>query len=62
MGEAILLPMQILDAHAISDNKDILMIEMKLPDLVPGEFELEIEAIEKNTSSSFSVRRSLKIK
>ncbi len=61
-GEAILLPMQILDAHAISDNKDILMIEMKLPDLVPGEFELEIEAIEKNTSSSFSVRRSLKIK
>jgi len=61
-GEEILLPMQIPDAHAISDNKNVLMIEMRLPDLAPGEFELEIEAIEKNTSASFSVRRSLKIK
>ena len=61
-GEAIVLPIQIIDVQAIRDNKDIMMIEMRLPDLVPGEYELEIEAIEKNTSASFSVRRSLKMK
>jgi len=57
-GEAIVLPAQISDPKPISDNKNILMIKMKLPDLVPGEYELEIEAMEKNTSSSFSIRRS----
>ena len=61
-GEAIVLPMEIIDVQAIRDNKDIMMIEMRLPDLVPGEYELEIEAIEKNTSASFSVRRTLKMK
>lgn len=58
-GEAVPLPMEILDAKSVSDNKDILMMEMGLPDLAPGEYELEIEAIMKNTSASFSVRRSL---
>ena len=61
-GEAIVLPIQIIDVQAIRNNKDIMMIEMRLPDLVPGEYELEIEAIEKNTSASFSVRGSLKMK
>jgi VWFA-related protein len=58
-GEAVLLPMEILDAKPISDNKDILMMEMSLPDLLPGEYDLEIEAIVKNTSASCSVHRSL---
>jgi len=58
-GEAIDLSMQIVEAQTIGENRDILMIEMKLPDLTPGEYELEIEAVTKNTSSRFSVRRSL---
>ncbi len=61
-GEAIVLPMQILDAQEVSDHKDILMMEMLLLDLLPGEYDLEIEAIEINTSASFSVRRSLVIR
>ena len=58
-GEAIVLPVQITDPKPIGANKNILMIEVRLPDLVPGEYELEIEAMEKNTSSSFFIRRSL---
>jgi VWFA-related protein len=57
-GKAIVLLIQIIDVQTIRNSKDILMIEMRLPDLEPGEYELEIEAIEKNTSASFSVRRS----
>jgi VWFA-related protein len=58
-GEAVLLPMEILDAKSVSSNKDILMMEMRLPDLAPGEYELEIEAVVKNTSARFSVHRLL---
>jgi VWFA-related protein len=61
-GDALTLPMQINHVHTISSNKDIVMIEMKLPDSGPGDYELEIEALEKNTSSRFSVRRSLAVK
>ncbi len=58
-GESTDLVMQITDVQSTSDHKDILMIEMELPLLVPGKYELEIEAIEKNTSASFYVRRSI---
>ena len=34
-------------------------MEIHFSDLAPGEYELEIEAVAKNTSSRFSVRRSL---
>ena len=58
-GEAIMVPMQIKDVRTLSENKDILMMEIGLPELALGEYELEIEATAKNTSSRFSVRRSL---
>lgn len=58
-GEAVELPMKIKDVRSVSENKDILLIEIGWPDLAPGEYELEIEATAKNTSSRFSVRRSL---
>lgn len=58
-GEAILLEMQIIDVQTIGDHQDILMMEISLPDLNPGEYELEIEAIDQNTSDSFFIRKSL---
>jgi VWFA-related protein len=58
-GESIVLPMQIKDVRPVSKNKNILMMEIGLPELAPGEYELEIEATAKNPSSRFSVRRSL---
>jgi hypothetical protein len=61
-GETFALPVEIDHVHKVAGNKDIVMIEMKLPDPAPGEYELEIEAIEKNTSSRFSIRRSLTVK
>jgi hypothetical protein len=61
-GDAFVLPMQINQVRSISGNKDILMIKIQLPDCGPGDYELEIEAKEKNTSSRFSVRRSLMVK
>ena len=54
-----MVPIQIKDVRTVSENKDILPMEIGLPDLTPGEYELEIEATAKNTSSRFSVRRSL---
>ncbi len=61
-GAAIVLPIQIIDVQAMRDNKDILMIEMRLPDLVPGEYELEIEACDKNTLTRSFVRKLLIMK
>ena len=57
-GEAIVIPMHIADIQSINALKDLLIIEIKLPDLVRGEYELEIEANEKDKPASFSIRRS----
>ena len=52
-GEAIMVPMQIKDVHTVSENKDILLMEIHLSDLAPDEFEMEIEAVAMNTDSRF---------
>ena len=58
-GEAINITAEIIDIKNTNTNTDILMIEIKLPDLKPGEYELEIEALERETLASSSVRKFL---
>lgn len=58
-GDAIEIPMQVIDVQTVRKDKDIVILELKLPDLAPGVYELEIEAYERNTSALFSVRKSL---
>lgn len=48
-----MVPMQIKDVRTVSENKDILLMEIHLSDLAPGEYELEIEAVAKNSDSRF---------
>ena len=61
-GEAINLTAEIIDIKNTNTNADILMIEIRLPDLNPGEYELEIEALEKDTLASSLVRKFLVMK
>jgi len=58
-GEAINLATEIIDIKNTSTKTDILMIEIRLPDLKPGEYELEIEALEKEILASSFVRKFL---
>jgi len=58
-GEAINLTAEIVDIKNTDTNTDILMIEIKLPDLKPGEYELEIGALEKEILASSFVRKFL---
>jgi VWFA-related protein len=58
-GEAINLTAEIIDIKNTSTKTDILMIEIRLPDLKPGEYELEIEALEKEILASSFVRKFL---
>jgi VWFA-related protein len=58
-GETMEIPIKITDVRSINENKDILMMEISLPELAPGEYELEIEAFGKDTSARLSVHRSL---
>ena len=58
-GKSIMLPMKIKDVRSVSETKDILMMEIGLPQIAPGEYELEIQAVGEKTSSRFSLRRSL---
>lgn len=58
-GEAINLTAEIIDIKNTNTKKDILMIEIRLPDLKPGEYELEIEVLEREILASSSVRKFL---
>ncbi len=58
-GEAINLTTEIVDIQKTNTKIDILMMEIRLPDLKPGEYELEIEALEKKTSARSFVRKLL---
>lgn len=58
-GEPINLATDIVDIQETSAQTDILMMEIRLPDLKPGEYELEIEAFEKKTSARSLVRKFL---
>jgi len=58
-GEPINLAMEIVDIQETSAKTDILMMEIRLPDLKPGEYELEIEALEKKTFARSFVRKFL---
>jgi hypothetical protein len=58
-GESINLTTEIIDIQEISTKTDILMIEIRLPDLKSGEYELEIEALEIETRASSLVRKIL---
>ena len=58
-GEPINLAMEIVNIQKTGAQTDILMMEIRLPDLKPGEYELEIEALEKKTSARSFVRKFL---
>jgi hypothetical protein len=58
-GEAINLTAEIIDIKNTNTKTDILMIEIRLPDLKPGEYELEIEVLEREILASSFVRKSL---
>ncbi len=58
-GEPINIAMEIVDVQETGAQTDILMMEIRLPDLKPGEYELEIEALEKKTSARSFVRKFL---
>lgn len=58
-GEPINLTTEIVDIQKTNTKTDILMMEIRLPDLKPGEYELEIEALEKKTSARSFVRKLL---
>jgi VWFA-related protein len=58
-GKAINLATEIIDIKNTSAKTDVLMIEIRLPDLKPGEYELEIEALEKKTFARSFVRKFL---
>jgi VWFA-related protein len=58
-GKPIDISTEIRDVQKTKTTTDFLMIEIRLPDMKPGEYELEIEAIDKNTSARFSIRKSL---
>jgi VWFA-related protein len=61
-GEPIELMTKIVDIQKTSANINVLILEIKLPELKFGEYELEIEAVDKNTLARSFVRKSLVIK
>lgn len=58
-GEAVILTAEIVDVQNTSAQTNILMIEIGLPDLKPGEYELEIEALEEKTLARSFIRKFL---
>ena len=58
-GEAVILAAEIVDFQNISPNTDILMIEIRLPEIKPGEYKLEIEAFDEKTLARSIVRKIL---
>ncbi|MEW6456159.1 MAG: VWA domain-containing protein [Acidobacteriota bacterium] len=61
-GEPIDLEAEIIDFKEINESSDILILAISLPELRPGEYEMEIEAKEKEIISSSIVKKLLIIK
>lgn len=58
-GEPMELKTEIVDIQKASTNTDVLMIEISLPELKSGEYELEIEVLDINTLARSFVRKLL---
>ncbi len=52
-------PFQFVDVQKASANTEVLMIEILLPELKSGEYELEIEILDENTLARSFVRKFL---
>lgn len=59
--EAIPLDTAIVDLKEGEENTHILILRIDWPDLKPGSYEMEVEASEKETGSSSSVRKRIVI-
>ena len=59
IGEPIELKSEIVDVQNINANREVLMVEILLPELKDGEYELEIEVLDKNTRTRTFVRKFL---
>ena len=62
IGEPLILKSEIVDIQNIRANRDVLMVEILLPELKLGEYELEIEVLDENTLARSFVRKFLVIK
>jgi VWFA-related protein len=58
-GEEFPLEARILEAKRAENGKDVLMLEIDLPDLRPGEYELEITATESVTQAQSVMKTSI---
>jgi VWFA-related protein len=58
-GEEFPLEARILEAKRAENGKDVLMLEIDLPDLRPGEYELEITATESATQAQSVMKTSI---
>lgn len=58
-GEPMELKTEIVDIQKTSTNTDVLIIEISLPELKSGEYELEIEVLDINTLTRSFVRKFL---
>jgi len=61
-SESVDLNAQIVDVKRIYTNFEVYMIEIGLPKLKSGEYELELNATAKETQASSSIRKLLVIK
>lgn len=61
-GEPVVLSNEIVDVQKAGAGAEILVMEIALPEVEPGEYELEIEAVDKNTLGLYYVRKSLVFK
>ncbi len=59
IGEPLELKSEIVDIQNVSANTEVLMIEILLPELKLGEYELEIEILDKKTLARSFVRKYL---
>jgi hypothetical protein len=58
-GEEFPLEARILEAKRAENGKDVLMLEIDLPDLPPGDYELEIKATESATQAQSVMKTSI---
>ncbi len=58
-GEEFPLEARILEAKRAENGKDVLLLEIDLPDLRPGEYELEIKATESTTQAQSVMKTSI---
>jgi len=58
-GEPMELKIEIVDIQKANANTEVLMIEILLPELKSGEYELEIEVLDENTLARSFVRKFL---